>query len=283
MPAQQGLYTWVKSGDDDESEEHLVVVPIDDKIKAKDIDFKLTRTLFKIGLKGQEPIIDDVLCSECKPDESSWEIDKYEGKRAVIVSIVKKNKRDKGAYLLKCEDLPGDATLTHKVFMDISIDGDVVGRIVFGLYGNQVPRTVENFRALCTGERGMGTKGKPLYYKGCTFHRIIGSFMCQGGDFTEGNGTGGESIYGEKFPDENFKFKHNKPGLLSMANSGKDTNGSQFFITLAATPHLDGKHVVYGEVLEGFDSVVKAMERVGKGSGETSKKVVIEDCGELSV
>ena len=144
-----------------------------------------------------------------------------------------------------------------------------------------MPKTVENFRALCTGEKGMGKSGKPLHYKGSKFHRVIPQFMLQGGDFTRGDGTGGESIYGEKFDDENFKVKHTKPGLLSMANAGPGTNGSQFFITTSETPHLDGKHVVFGEVIEGYEDVVKAMEKFGSGGGKTSKTLVIADCGVL--
>eukprot|EP00761_Pharyngomonas_kirbyi_P011078 gb/GECH01011102.1/.p1 GENE.gb/GECH01011102.1/~~gb/GECH01011102.1/.p1 ORF type:complete len:173 (+),score=41.22 gb/GECH01011102.1/:1-519(+) len=168
-----------------------------------------------------------------------------------------------------------------KVFFDISIDGKSAGRIVFQLYADSVPKTAENFRALCTGEKGTGQSGKPLHFKGSSFHRVIPGFMCQGGDFTRGNGTGGESIYGGKFDDENFQVKHTKPGLLSMANAGPNTNGSQFFITVSVTSWLDGKHVVFGEVTEGYDEVVKKMEACGSRSGAPSKKITIEDCGQL--
>ena len=170
--------------------------------------------------------------------------------------------------------------VTSKVFFDIEIDGKAAGRIVFGLFGETVPKTAENFRALCTGEKGVGNSGKPLHFKGSSFHRIIPGFMAQGGDFTSGDGRGGESIYGTKFADENFKLKHTKPNLLSMANAGPNTNGSQFFITFKETPWLDGKHVVFGEVLEGL-ALIKELESIGTGSGQTKQKATIVESGEL--
>merc|ERR1719188_1667872 len=170
-----------------------------------------------------------------------------------------------------------------QVFFDVSVGGAATKRITIELYSDDVPNTCENFRALCTGEKGMGTQGRPLHFKGSKFHRVIPGFMCQGGGFTRGDGRGGESIYGDKFADESFAGKagkHTGPGCLSMANAGPNTNGSQFFICTAQTPHLDGKHVVFGKVVEGME-VVKAVESVGSQSGKTSQAVVISNCGQL--
>jgi len=169
------------------------------------------------------------------------------------------------------------------VYFDMQVGDEKMGRIEMELFETICPKTCENFRALCTGEKGTGPSGKKLHYAGSAFHRVISGFMCQGGDFTAGDGTGGESIYGRTFPDEwtGGVIGHTEPFLLSMANAGPNTNGSQFFLTVTATPHLDGKHVVFGRVTTGQD-VVKAIEAVGSGSGKTSQPVVVASSGEVS-
>ncbi|KAJ6821874.1 peptidyl-prolyl cis-trans isomerase CYP21-1 isoform X1 [Iris pallida] len=191
----------------------------------------------------------------------------------VIFAISSKNKA-----VLKEEKVP---EITHRVYLDVDIDGQHLGRIVIGLYGEVVPKTVENFRALCTGEKGKGASGKALHYKGTPFHRIISGFMIQGGDITRGDGKGGESIYGGTFGDENFAIKHSHPGTVSMANSGPNSNGSQFFITTVKTFWLDGEHVVFGKVIQGMDTVYAIEGGAGTYNGKPRKKVIITDSGEI--
>ncbi|GER35884.1 peptidyl-prolyl cis-trans isomerase [Striga asiatica] len=171
--------------------------------------------------------------------------------------------------------------ITHRVFLDVDIDKQRIGRITIGLYGQVVPKTVENFRALCTGEMGKASNGKVLHYKGTPFHRIIPGFMIQGGDIVSGDGKGNQSIYGGTFRDENFKLKHSHPGVVSMVNSGPDSNGSQFFITTVKAYWLDGEHVVFGKVIDGMDTVYAIEGGAGTYSGKPRKKVIITDSGEI--
>ena len=272
-------YDW-----DQDSEEVVGDAPIPAGIKAKDVAFELTPTALTLGVKGQPPLIAaEALASTVKPDDSLWEIETIPGKGRCVRVTMRKcvSRATPWEFLLKKDDVPPDLTHTDRVFFDVDAGGERLGRIVMGLYGNVAPRTCANFKHLCLGDKGTTGAGVPLHYKGSTFHRVIPNFMCQGGDFTRGDGTGGESIYGETFADETFRVKHSKVGLLSMANAGPGTNGSQFFLTTSVVPHLDGKHVVFGEVVEGYEDVVKKMEALGSAGGKTSADITIADCGAL--
>ncbi|XP_042396131.1 peptidyl-prolyl cis-trans isomerase CYP21-1-like [Zingiber officinale] len=188
------------------------------------------------------------------------------------VSIINKEAR------FKVEKEP---EITHRVFLDVDIDGQHLGRIVIGLYGEVVPKTADNFRALCTGEKKNGTGGRNLYYKGTKFHRIVSGFVIQGGDVTNSHGKGSESIYGGTFPDENFSVKHSRAGIVSMVNSGPDSNGSQFFITTVKASWLDGEHVAFGRAIQGIDTVFAIEGGAGTYNGKPRKKVTIVDSGEI--
>ncbi|KAK9840360.1 hypothetical protein WJX74_008290 [Apatococcus lobatus] len=251
-------------------------------LPAGTVSSKLTRPKNKKGLLHEKRRMDNIAAqAEIATEKSQRRHERgYAKKRKppliLAVSLAEAKKKKSHAN----PSSGGDKTITNKVFFDVEIDGKAAGRIIMGLYGNTVPKTTENFRALCTGEKGIGKKGKQLTYQGSIFHRIIPNFMLQGGDFTDASGIGGESIYGVKFPDENFALKHDAPGVLSMANSGADTNGSQFFITTVVTSWLDGRHVVFGRVIDGME-LVKKIESYGSGSGKPGKSVKIAKSGEL--
>lgn len=235
----------------------------------------------------EEGLVDFTHLLELDPDNKPGKTELAKTKKLISDA----NKKTKAAYsgffnkVSVYDDkelpvIPGFSPNNPKVFFDITIGGKYIGRLVMLLFADTTPKTAENFRALCTGEKGAASTGQPLHFKGCSFHRVIKGFMIQGGDFTRGDGTGGESIFGAKFADENFKVKHTEPGLLSMANAGPGTNGSQFFITSGPTPHLDGKHVVFGKVITGFEEVFKVIEGTPTGPQDKPKEdVIVVDCG----
>jgi len=266
----------------------IVDVPIPDAIKSKDIAYKMDAKNLTLGIKGQKPYIDnEPLTATCYEDDSTWEIDTFPGKGRCVRVTLRKCKPDSWEFLLKRDNKPPDLTFTSKCFFDISAGGEALGRVVFGLYGNVTPKTCENFRALCTGEKGMSKNcAVPYHYKGVKFHRVVKGFMMQGGDFAMQNGSGGESIWGKKFKDEKdgLKGRHDARGVVAMGNTGKNSNGSQFFITFAPCKQLDGKHVVFGKVVEGM-SVIDKVEAVAVPPGgvteEPTVPVVIADCGAL--
>ena len=256
----------------------VITVQLPADTTRKDIDVKMFKDHITLNIAGvSEPAIGGDFPWNVDLEGSYWEKEDD----TLLIYLEKEEAYDPWEFVFE-SDLPepGDTTVTDKVYFDMEINGKEAGRVVMGLYGNHVPKTTENFRALCTGEKGEGKAGKPLHYKDSCFHRIIPGFMCQGGDFTAANGTGGESIYGEKFEDEAFGVDHDKPFLLSMANSGPNSNGSQFFITTKECAHLDKKHVVFGEVLEGSD-VVLAMEEKGSPEGYPKAQVTVVSCGQL--
>lgn len=275
-------------------------MPIADDVEAKDVIFSCRDWNLKIGLTPEKGgmVIDDKVLYQCDIDDSYFALEEGSyGERCVMVWLSKlKKEQDWYAYdrfepvterfLTKGEKTRAELKfkITTKTFLDIEIEGEPAGRVVLGLYGEIVPRTVENFRCLCTGEKGDSEEtGYPLHYKGTMFHRVIPGFCIQGGQtFENDEGSGGESIYGGSFEDESLRIKFSKKGMLAMANGGPDTNGSQFFITLDRAEHLSFKCVGFGEVLEGFD-IVQAVAQTGSEDGETMKRVIISDCGEVPV
>jgi cyclophilin family peptidyl-prolyl cis-trans isomerase len=288
-------YYWTLATD---TESIIVYMPIADDVTAKDIVFDCRDWSFKFGIQPEkgDMVIDDKVLYKVDIEESYFVIEEGTyGERVAAAHLVKHNKeQDWYAYdrfepvterfLLEGEKKRAELTykITQKCYLDIEVEGEPMGRIVLGLYGDICPRTVENFRALCTGEKGQGEEGQ-LHYKGTRFHRVIKGFCIQGGQtFETEDGDGGESIYGGFFEDENLRVKFDRPGMLGMANGGPDMNGSQFFITTCKADHLSHQCVGFGELLDGYQ-VVKALEALGDEDGEPEEDSIIVDCGVLEM
>eukprot|EP00930_Biecheleria_cincta_P090944 TRINITY_DN8043_c1_g1_i2.p1 TRINITY_DN8043_c1_g1~~TRINITY_DN8043_c1_g1_i2.p1 ORF type:complete len:452 (-),score=67.52 TRINITY_DN8043_c1_g1_i2:68-1423(-) len=294
-PVHGAGYYWTLSKD---TEAVMIYVPIADDVKSSDVVFSCREWNLQIGTVREKGglVINDRVLYEVDVDDSYFLLDEGEyGERCICVRLEKRDKeQDWYAYdrfepkserfLLEGEKSKAQLRfqITHKCFFDIEIEGKPMGRIVFGLYGDQAPRTVENFRCLCTGEKGKSKEtGEPLHYEGTRFHRILPGFIIQGGQtFENEEGSGGESIYGATFEDENLRVRFASSGLLAMANGGPNTNGSQFFITLNRADHLNFKCVGFGEVIDGMQTI-RAIESLGRPDGEPRENAVVAKCGEL--
>lgn len=276
----------------------VIYIPIADDVKKQDVIFDCRDWTLKAGLVPEKGglVINDKVLYEVDVQDSYYTLDDGEyGERCIVIWLEKRTREQNWyaydrfepvseRFLLEGEKKKADLKfeITQKCFFDIEIDDNKMGRIVFGLYGDTMPRTVENFKCICTGEKGTSeSTGEPLHYKGTRFHRVIPGFCVQGGQtFENEEGSGGESIYGPTFEDENLRMKFKSKGLIAMANGGPNTNGSQFFITTAKAEHLNFKSVGFGEVLDGYE-VVKAIESIGAVDGEPVENAVIVDCGTL--
>ncbi|KAK9867412.1 hypothetical protein WJX84_000011 [Apatococcus fuscideae] len=254
-----------------------IYVHVDDGTRSSDIKFEILPQRLRLSV-GAEEILSGSLPERVSIDGCFWEIDRDYEQRVVRITLQKEVMgHESFQNLIEGDDVSG-LVVTDHMFLEISINGNVAGRLVVALYGEKVPLTVENFRQLCLGAQDPDDASRTMTYADSPIHRIIPGFMMQGGDITAGNGTGGKSIYGRIFPDEDLTIKHDAPFLLSMANAGPDTNDSQFFITFDAAPWLNGKHTVFGRVEEGMELLTK-IEDLGSQDGQPQASIMITSCG----